>query len=70
MTDEECDDVSNIDVPLFGFTRPKPSKIALKRSIHGQVDGIIYAIVASIVGETLRERRQSELRKLSNSIQI
>ena len=44
MTDEEYDDVSNIDVPLFGFTRPKPSKLALKRSVHEQDDGIIYAI--------------------------
>lgn len=39
----DYDDVSHIDVPFFGFSKPK-SKVALKRTVHEQDDGIIYAI--------------------------
>lgn len=42
--DLDYDDVSNIDVPFFGFGGRKPSKLALKKSIHEQDDGIVYAI--------------------------
>lgn len=41
---EDYDDVSQINVPLFGFAGPKPNKLALKKSVHEQDDGIIYAI--------------------------
>jgi len=42
--DDDIDDVSNIGVPFFGFGQPKRSKLALKKSVHEQEDGIIYAV--------------------------
>lgn len=44
MDHREYDDVSSIKVPLFGFSEPIQNRIALKRSIHEQDDGIIYAV--------------------------
>lgn len=44
ISDDEYDDVSKFDVPLFGFARPQPNKLTLKRSIHDQDDGVIYAV--------------------------
>ncbi|CRL01097.1 CLUMA_CG014171, isoform A [Clunio marinus] len=42
--EDEYDDVSHIDVPLFGFGKPKKNKLIVKPSIHEQSDGIIYAV--------------------------
>lgn len=42
--DEDYDDVSNIDVPFFGFGKSKKTKLALKKTVHEQPDGVIYAI--------------------------
>lgn len=44
ITDAELDDVSNINVPLFGFARPEKNAVSRLKSIHEQDDGVIYAI--------------------------
>lgn len=46
VDDTDYDDVTNIEVPLFGMGRPKATKnkLALKKSIHEQPDGTVYAI--------------------------
>lgn len=41
---DEYDDVSDIDVPFFGFGKSKKTKLALKKTVHEQDDGTIYAI--------------------------
>lgn len=42
--DQDYDDVSDIKVPLFGFSRPQRTSVAVRKSVHEQDDGIIYAI--------------------------
>lgn len=42
--EDDYDDVSAINVPIFGFGRSKNNKIAVKKSVHEQPDGIIYAL--------------------------
>lgn len=42
--EEDDDDVSSIDIPLFAFAKPKRSKLVIRKSVHEQDDGIIYAI--------------------------
>jgi signaling intermediate in Toll pathway protein len=44
--DIEIDDVSDIDIPIFslGKVKQKKNKVALKRSVHEQEDGTLYAI--------------------------
>lgn len=44
VDEEDYDDVRNIDVPFFGFGKSKKTKLALKKSVHEQSDGIIYAV--------------------------
>lgn len=44
VEEEDYDDVSQIDVPVFGFGKIRANKVALKKSVHEQPDGIIYAI--------------------------
>lgn len=44
VDEEDYDDVSHIDVPIFGFGKSKRNKIALKKSVHEQPEGIIYAV--------------------------
>lgn len=44
VVEEDYDDVSQIDVPIFGFGKVRANKVALKKSVHEQPDGIIYAI--------------------------
>lgn len=44
VEEEDYDDVRNIDVPFFGFAKTKRNKVALKKSVHEQDDGIIYAV--------------------------
>lgn len=44
ISDEDLDDVSKIDVPIFGFKKPEKTKVALMKSVHEQDDGVIYAI--------------------------
>lgn len=40
----DYDDVSHIDVPFFGFRRSTGNKLIVKKSVHEQDDGIIYAV--------------------------
>lgn len=44
VDEEDYDDVSHIDVAMFGFGKTRANKVALKKSVHEQPDGIIYAI--------------------------
>lgn len=44
LEDLDYDDVSQIDVPFFGFGKSRRNKLALKKSVHEQDDGVIYAI--------------------------
>lgn len=44
VDEEDYDDVRNIDVPFFGFGKTKRNKVALKKTVHEQDDGIIYAV--------------------------
>lgn len=40
----DYDDVSHIDVPFFGYRGSKRNKLALKKSVHEQEDGIVFAV--------------------------
>jgi evolutionarily conserved signaling intermediate in Toll pathway len=44
LEDEDFDDVSNIDVPFFGFAKGKRSKLTVRKSVHEQPDGTVYAV--------------------------
>lgn len=62
LTHEDLDDVTNIQVPFFGFPRPQPSKVALRKSVHEQDDGIIYAVC--VTGTSTKDSLLSWIRLL------
>lgn len=62
LTHEDIDDVSDIHVPLFGFTRPQQSRVALRKSVHEQEDGIIYAVC--VTGTSTKDSLLSWIRLL------
>lgn len=56
-------DVSNIDVPFFAFSQNnKRNKLALKKSVHQQNDGTIYAICCT--GSSTKDSLLSWIRLL------
>lgn len=65
IEEEDIDDVSNIDVPFFGFAKPRRNKIALKRSVHEQNDGIVYAICCT--GSSTKDSLLSWIRLLEKA---
>lgn len=44
LEDQDIDDVSNIDVPLFGFAKPKNTKLMVRKSVHEQDDGTVFGV--------------------------
>lgn len=42
--EDDYDDVSHINVPMFGFGRSKNNKVTVKKTVHEQPDGTIYAL--------------------------
>ncbi|CAO1354987.1 unnamed protein product [Diamesa hyperborea] len=62
---EDEDDVSNIDVSFFAFGQTqKKNKLALKKSVHQQNDGTIYAICCT--GSSTKDSLLSWIRLLEN----
>lgn len=65
MTEEEFDDVSKIDVPIFGFGKhEKNNKVGTLRSVHEQDDGTVYAICCT--GVSTKDSLLSWIRLLEN----
>lgn len=44
LEDQDFDDVSDIEVPVFGFARGKNSKLMVRKSVHEQEDGTVFAV--------------------------
>jgi len=67
VTEEEYDDVSEIEVPIFAFgIKPKKkNQLALNRSVHQQKDGFIYAICCT--GTSTKDSLLSWIRLLEKS---
>lgn len=62
LEDEDFDDVSHIDVPFFGFGKKKPSKLTLRKSVHEQDDGTVYAVCCT--GSSTKDSLLSWIRLL------
>lgn len=59
---DDYDDVRNIDVPIFGFTRVERKKVALMKTVHEQDEGTIYAICCT--GSSTKDSLLSWIRLL------
>ncbi|KAF2884404.1 hypothetical protein ILUMI_21783 [Ignelater luminosus] len=60
--DYDPDDVSHINVPLFGFTPPSKKSLMTRPSVHEQEDGVVLAVC--VTGTSGRDSLLSWIRHL------
>ncbi|XP_037051511.1 evolutionarily conserved signaling intermediate in Toll pathway, mitochondrial [Bradysia coprophila] len=63
--DEDDDDVSNLSFTKFGWASSKKKEVAVRRSVHEQRDGTIYAICAT--GTSTKDSLLSWIRLLETN---